>query len=162
LFSLVNTVLFAKMKIVFTLSEANMKFGEKIKGLRKEKGLTQEALGKLIGVSKRTIINYEQGTSYPQDHDTYAKLASALECDENYIKTENEDFITTASSQYGSRGAAQAQMIIDQTAAMFAGGELSDEDKMAFLHEIQSLYFDSKDRAKKFTPKKYQPSVPEN
>ena len=39
---------------------------------------------------------------------------------------------------------------------MFAGGELTDEDKLAFMHEIQSLYFDSKDRAKKFTPKKFQ------
>ena len=73
-----------------------------------------------------------------------------------YIKTENESFITTAFAQYGTRGAAQAQQILDQTAAMFAGGDLSDEDKMAFLHEIQSLYFDSKKRSKKFTPKKYQ------
>lgn len=132
-----------------------MKFGDKIKELRKKNNLTQEALGNLIGVSKRTIINYEKGISYPQDREIYTKLASTLNCDENYIKTENEDFITTASEQYGSRGAAQAQKILDQTAAMFAGGELSDEDKMAFLHEIQSLYFDSKDRAKKFTPKKY-------
>ena len=38
---------------------------------------------------------------------------------------------------------------------MFAGGELSDEDKTAFMDEIQSLYLDSKKRAKKFTPKKY-------
>lgn len=133
-----------------------MKFGDKIKALRKNKNLTQEALGNMIGVSKRTIINYEKGTSYPQDHEIYAKLASALECDENYIKTENENFITTAFAQYGTRGAAQAQQILDQTAAMFAGGDLSDEDKMAFLHEIQSLYFDSKKRSKKFTPKKYQ------
>ncbi len=132
-----------------------MKFGDKIKELRKNNNLTQDALGKLIGVSKRTIINYEQGTSYPQDHEMYSKLAMALHCDENYIKTENEDFITTASAQYGRRGAAQAQQILDQTAAMFAGGELSDEDKMAFLHEVQSLYFDSKQRSKKFTPKKF-------
>ena len=133
-----------------------MKFGEKIRELRKEKGITQEILGKMIGVSKRTIINYEQGTRYPQDHEIYAKLANALDCDENYLKTENEEFITTVSEQYGLRGASQAQQILDQTAAMFAGGELSDEDKMAFIHEIQSLYFDSKERAKKFTPKKYQ------
>lgn len=134
-----------------------MKFGDKIKELRKNKHLTQEALGNMIGVSKRTIINYEKGTSYPQDHEIYAKLASALECDENYIKTENETFITTAAfTQYGTRGIAQAQKILDQIAAMFAGGDLTDEDKIAFLHEIQSLYFDSKERSKKFIPKKYQ------
>ena len=49
----------------------------------------------------------------------------------------------------------QAQQIIEQAAAMFAGGELSDEDKTAFMDEIQMLYLDSKKRAKKFTPKKY-------
>ena len=133
-----------------------MKFGDKIKELRKNKHLTQEALGNMIGVSKRTIINYEKGTSYPQDHEIYAKLAYALECDENYIKTENETFITTAFAQYGTRGIVQAQKILDQTAAMFAGGDLTDEDKIAFLHEIQSLYFDSKERSKKFIPKKYR------
>ena len=36
-----------------------------------------------------------------------------------------------------------------------AGGSLTDEDKIAFMDEIQSLYLDSKRRAKKFTPKKY-------
>ena len=128
-----------------------MKFGDKIREWRKSKGLTQEELGELVGVSIRTVINYEKGSCYPKSHEIYAKLA-------NYLKTEDEDFITTASEQYGSRGAAQAQQILDQTAAMFAGGELSDEDKMAFLHEIQSLYFDSKERAKKFTPKKFQPA----
>ena len=70
--------------------------------------------------------------------------------------SEEESFITEASEQYGSRGAKQAQMILEQTAAMFAGGDLSDEDQIEFLNEIQTLYLDSKKRAKKFTPKKYR------
>ena len=133
-----------------------MKFGDKIKNLRVDKKLSQQALGELIGVSARTIQNYESGVSYPKAHEIYSKLANALGCNENYIKTEDEEFITNASAQYGTRGASQAQQILEQTAALFAGGELSDEDKLAFMHEIQSLYFDSKDRAKKFTPKKFQ------
>ena len=71
--------------------------------------------------------------------------------------TEEESFITEAAEQYGSRGARQAQQILEQAAAMFAGGELTDEDKTAFMDEIQTLYLDSKKRAKKFTPKKYLP-----
>ena len=59
------------------------------------------------------------------------------------------------SEQFGSRGAKQAQQILEQAAAMFAGGTLTDEDKTAFMDEIQSLYLDSKRRAKKYTPKKY-------
>ena len=44
---------------------------------------------------------------------------------------------------------------------MFAGGELSDDDKTAFMDEIQMLYLDSKKRAKKFTPKKYLKDTPQ-
>ena len=70
--------------------------------------------------------------------------------------TEEETFVTEAAEQYGLRGERQAQRIIEQTAALFAGGELTDEDKTAFMDEIQMLYLDSKERAKKFTPKKYR------
>ena len=33
--------------------------------------------------------------------------------------------------------------------------ELSDEDKIAFLTEMQQLFLDSKQRAKKYTNKRY-------
>ena len=36
-----------------------------LKKLRKEKGLTQEQLAKIIGVSTKTIVNYEKGTVIP-------------------------------------------------------------------------------------------------
>lgn len=35
--------------------------GERIRNLRKEKGLTQEELGKYIGVKKSAIMKYEKG-----------------------------------------------------------------------------------------------------
>lgn len=38
-----------------------MNMGERIKQLRKEKGLTQEELGKYIGVKKAAIMKYEKG-----------------------------------------------------------------------------------------------------
>ena len=69
--------------------------------------------------------------------------------------TDEESFISEVSENYGSRGVKQAQAILDQAAAMFAGGDLSDEDQIAFLNEIQTLYLDSIKRAKKYTPKKY-------
>ena len=48
-------------------------------------------------------------------------------------------------------------LALGQAAAVFAGGELSDEDRLAFMTEIQQLYLESKDiAAKKFTPKKYR------
>lgn len=132
-----------------------MTFGEKIKTLRKEKGLNQTQLAQAIGVSLRTIRGWEIEGRYPKQHALYQKLADVLNCDLTYLMTENESFITQASEEFGNRGAKQAQQILEQAAAMFAGGELSDEDKTAFMDEIQTLYLDSKKRAKKYTPKKY-------
>lgn len=132
-----------------------MTFGEKIKNLRKSKNLNQTQLANAIGVSLRTIRGWEIEGRYPKQHELYQKLADVLGCDVSYLMTEEESFVTEAAEQYGSRGAKQAQQILEQAAAMFAGGELSDDDKTAFMDEIQTLYLDSKKRAKKFTPKKY-------
>ena len=117
--------------------------------------MSQTQLADAIGVSLRTVRGWEIEGRYPKQHDFYQRLSDVLGCDVSYLTTEGESFITEAAEQYGSRGAKQAQLILEQAAAMFAGGELSDEDKTAFMDEIQMLYLDSKKRAKKYTPKKY-------
>ena len=138
-----------------------MTFGEKIKNLRKSKNLNQIQLANAIGVSLRTIRGWEIEGRYPKQHELYQKLADVLGCDVSYLMTEEEAFVTEAAEEYGSRGAKQAQQILEQAAAMFAGGELSDDDKTAFMDEIQMLYLDSKKRAKKFTPKRYLKDAPQ-
>ena len=138
-----------------------MTFGEKIKNLRKAKNLNQTQLANAIGVSLRTIRGWEIEGRYPKQHELYQKLADILGCDVSYLMTEDVSFVTEATEQYGSRGAKQAQRILEQAAAMFAGGEMSDDDKTAFMDEIQMLYLDSKKRARKFTPKKYLKDTPQ-
>ena len=130
-----------------------MTFGEKVKNLRKNKGLNQTQLADAVGVSLRTVRGWEIEGRYPKKHDLYQKLADILSCDISYLMTEEEAFITEASEQFGNRGAKQAQQILEQAAAMFAGGELSDEDKTAFMDEIQSLYLDSKKTCKEIYTK---------
>lgn len=132
-----------------------MTFGEKVQNLRKAKNMSQTQLANAIGVALRTVRGWEIEGRYPKQVEFYQRLADVLECDVSYLTSKGESFITEATEQYGARGAKQAQLILEQAAAMFAGGELSDEDKIAFMDEIQSLYLDSKKRAKKFTPKKY-------
>ena len=101
-----------------------------------------------------TVFTYENGT-YPRYQKTYEQLAALFEVPVDYLRTESEEFITEATALYGRRGQAQAKAILDQTQQLFAGGELSEEDEIAFLRDIQTLYLDSKERAKKFTPRKY-------
>lgn len=85
----------------------------------------------------------------------YDKLAEIFDVSVDYLRTENEEFITDAKERFGSRGEAQAKSILEQTQQLFAGGSLSEDDEIAFLREMQRIYLDSKERAKKYTPKKY-------
>ena len=43
-----------------------MNFGEKVRSFRTENDYTQDEFAKLIGVSKRTLLLYEQGKRYPK------------------------------------------------------------------------------------------------
>jgi len=134
-----------------------MKFGEKVREQRKRRKLSQTELAKELGVTLRTLGNYETGASHPKTRDIYFKLAAFFDVDVNYFLTEDEEFLTTVAERYGKRGLDQASVILDQTAALFAGGELSETDQIAFLHDMQRLFLDSKEKAReKFTPKKYR------
>ena len=41
-------------------------FSERIKELRLERGMTQEALGQVIGVKHFSIYSYEKGRAFPE------------------------------------------------------------------------------------------------
>ena len=56
--------------------------GERIRSLRKEKGLTQDALAAQLHVTRQTVSNYENGKSEP-DLDTLMHIAEVLETDVN-------------------------------------------------------------------------------
>ena len=73
-----------------------MTFGEKVKNLRKNKGLNQTQLADAVGVSLRTVRGWEIEGRYPKKHDLYQKLADILSCDISYLMTEEEAFITEA------------------------------------------------------------------
>lgn len=55
-----------------------MKFCDKVKKERREKGLTQQQFADMLGVSLRTITNYEKGESYPKQREIYGKMAERL------------------------------------------------------------------------------------
>ena len=134
-----------------------MNFAEKVRQLRTAKGWSQEELGQQLGKSKRTIVSYEKGDSYPRTREVYNKLAEILEVDVNYLLTEETEFLTDVGAEYGRRGQLQAEAILSQTRELFAGGTLSERDEIAFLTEMQKIFLDSKETARaKFTPRKYR------
>ena len=134
-----------------------MTFGEKIKTLRIEKQLTQQDLAKALGINSRMITLYENGISYPRTREAYQKIAAFFGVDVNYLLTENDNFLVTASEQYGGRGRKQAQDLLNGMSTLFAGGSLSEVDKDAVMKAMQEIYWDSKARnVEKYTPKKYK------
>ena len=136
--------------------EVAMTFGEKVKELRTRNGLSQEDLASKTGVTVRTVRNWETGGKYPRSRGLYAKLAGALDCNEEYLRGEQELFLTRAAEEYGTRGQRQAQAFLDSTRAMFAGGDLSPEDIDMIGKHFMEMFWEAKENAKKYTPKKYR------
>lgn len=133
-----------------------MKFGEKLKQLRSQKGASQSEVAQACGLARRTYISYEQEGRYPRKREVYRLLAEYFGVDTNYLLTEDETFVMSASEQYGPRGKRQAEQLVAELSGMFAGGELSESDKDAVMIALQKAYFDCKQDNKKYTPKKYR------
>jgi transcriptional regulator with XRE-family HTH domain len=139
-----------------------MKFGEKIKTLRVDKGWTQVELAQRSGLSLRTIINYEKGASYPKKREVYMIMANLFRIETNYLLTEDEEFILAGAEMYGLRGMKQAEVLVDDITNLFAGGDLTDDDLDGVMRAIQESYWIAKEKAKKYTPKKYIKKPNEN
>ena len=61
-----------------------MILGQRITGIRKQKGLSQAALGKMIGTSGDVVGRYERGDIKPSI-EVAVKIASALEVSLDYL-----------------------------------------------------------------------------
>mgnify|MGYP001067403665 CR=1 FL=1 len=137
---------------------------EKIKDARSALGLSQEELGQQIGVSRRSVIAYETGQKKPRDATVY-KLAMALHVSIQYLKDENCDeptegiekdgYVVEISKTYGASGANKLNAMLSENAALFAGGDLSQEQKDAYFEALTKIYTESREIAReKFGRKK--------
>lgn len=134
-----------------------MTFADKIKKERAKLQMTQADFAKHIGVSHRSLQNYELGINHPRSREAYQKIATALGLDVNYLLTENEEFVLGIAEQYGSRGAQGATKVLSDVKALFAGGEMAEEDMDVFMKAVQDAYWEVKKINKeKYTPKKYR------
>ena len=107
-------------------------YGERLMRARKEKELSREELGKLCGITGRTIQNYELGHVTPNRIDVSQRLADVLDISVDYlIYGEKEETELTEEDK---------KEILAHASALFAGGKLSDEELLAFIYELQTLY----------------------
>lgn len=132
-------------------------FREKLIAGRAELGLTQSELSAKAGIGKRTVTSYETDGRIPQPAQLY-KLARALEVTPEYLQNdeiedplygrESMDYIESARRRYGARQAKDVEILLQQNAALFAGGDISEEGKDAFFQAVMKAYIDCKEDAK--------------
>lgn len=132
-----------------------MKFNERLKTIREEKGLTQQQLSDRSGVSVRTIQNYESG-SYSPRFGIVDKLAEALGVTSPELLGQSGMLVAEAAEQGGSKTAREMSKLVEEVVGMFAGGSLPKEDKDAYMAAISKAYFESNEENKKYTPKKHR------
>lgn len=123
-----------------------MGFGVKIRKLREAKGWTQQELGEMIGMSTRTICAYENENIRPRKRETYNQLSELFDVNVNYLLTDEESFIFQAHNDFGKIGMQEATELINGVIGLFAGGDLTLEDKKAVLDTIEEAYYDAKHR----------------
>ncbi len=75
-----------------------MSIGSKLVQLRTEKQITQTELGKILGVGKTTISNYETGYSTP-DAEMLKKIATYFNVSTDYILGLTDDLINTENTE---------------------------------------------------------------
>ena len=115
-------------------------YGDRLKQARIEKGLSRPQLANLCGISVKTIQNYETGFRQPNRIDTSQKFAEVLGVTVDYLingNTDNDDLTEEDKSE-----------ILSHASALFAGGKLSEDEQLAFINELQTLYLDAKKRLK--------------
>ena len=132
-------------------------FAVKVKEARISLGLSQTQLSKEVGVSARSVLAYERGEKKPRAA-TMAKLAKALkvsvkflnddECEDPMADFDKDNYIQEARERYGSKGVRDVEKLLADNTALFAGGELSQEQKDAFFNAVMTAYVTCKEEAK--------------
>ena len=125
-----------------------MNFQEKVSNARIARGYSQDELAERSGISRRTIQNYELGIRLPKKRETYKALADALGIDESVLLDENVDFVLRANEQYGSTAMKQALNLVEDVRALWAGGDMEEEDMDEIMRALQEAYMDVKAKKK--------------
>ena len=105
-----------------------MKFGYILRNLRAEKNITGEQLGKILGVPKATVANWETGRNYPNQA-VLEKIADYFDVSLDYlmgrtdIKKPAPDNFQFAFSDYEKLTDEQKEIIKNLAASLIAQNE---------------------------------------
>lgn len=142
-------------------------FAERLRKLREDAGLTRAQLGEKVGVSGRSIINYENGERIPFG-DTCAKMAETfgittdelLGVSNPQLEMAKAEALDSMRLTNGKSGAARLEHALNTVGSVLAGGELSEAQAQEYIFEMQKMAFLAQQRLREtHTNKRYHATV---
>lgn len=115
-----------------------MEFKDRLRMLRKEKGLTQKQLGEMIGVGRTTISEYENGKIVPRQ-DGLIKLAEILHTSVDFLAgvtsyNTNDDVFQLDESMLVIMRAMKCKNVT----VKFIDHELNDKERIVVLQQMRT------------------------
>ncbi|TYP56803.1 helix-turn-helix domain-containing protein [Thermosediminibacter litoriperuensis] len=112
--------------------------GERIKSLREERKITQQELAQYLGVSQKTISNYEKGERSP-DPETLKKIADYFDVTVDYLLgRSNHRQLTRKDERDIEKIIEETRQRIENTEGLMLDGEiLSQEDVDAIINAMR-------------------------
>ena len=142
----------------FNRKGKRMVFSDKLREARKLRKLSQEELGKMTGVSRRSVIAWENAEVLPRAK-TMKKIAESLQVSLEYLKHDEitdplhgvttKDYLDETRERYGEKAAQELDFLLERQRVFFAGGEISQDAKDAFFEAVVRAYMACKDEAKR-------------
>lgn len=140
-----------------------MDMGERIKKLRTDRGMTQEELGKILGVKKAAIQKYESGSVENLKRSSIKILATTFGVSPSYLMgfDEEENKLPSLTAKDELEVAKALENILsdyDSQHSLAAYNETDDEEDRELLRaSLENTMRLAKQIAKKkFTPNKYR------
>ncbi|MGL5676756.1 MAG: helix-turn-helix domain-containing protein [Cellulosilyticaceae bacterium] len=101
-----------------------MTFGEKLLKLRKEKGLSQEALAEQLGATRQAVSKWENGQGFPETEKLLA-IGNVFEVSIDYLlKEQTEESSEDEKGYYVSREMAEGHLIQERKVSKYVAGGL--------------------------------------
>lgn len=135
-----------------------MDFKDRLKQERIKNGLTQVELAQKVGVTARTIQNYEMGERTPSNLEIAQKIADALGTTIEDLLGRGGKLIIEAHEKGGAKAARDVDELVSEVKGLFAGGRLDDEAMDGVMQALMEAYWVAKKENRKYAPKKYRKS----